>query len=295
MILDTSKSIILWCQGQSNMVGGAGNWGSISSTGLYAPYAAARNTIIDPKLIASDLLTYAPAWTSDFDGDLYEFNNGYGSHTIPNTNSCNMMYSFAIELMAYLNGIGYTKNVYMLNHALGGTSLREISGDFDWANDREIFFESSFRLKQAIEFEQDANGNDSQVFAFWHQGEADQSEYATQLARLENLYDRQKSVIGFDHQLFLGQLVPQNPDRIAMNSVFFDFKNANSNVHIVGQDLAGGVSTWEKMEADDPDGVIDAAISGTYTYAADNTHYDWPAQILQGLQLWDLFTLKILT
>lgn len=284
MTFDPNKSIILWCQGQSNMVG-RGEWVSSSSTGLYAPYDTAKSTLIDSKLLCWERMEHIVTYSSDYRGSLFEEVSGFNSHSIPDENSINMMYSFMIELMTYLNSINYTKNVYYLNHALGGTSLQQISG-MDWGTDYEIFYESSVRLRDTIKHEFDVNGNSSQVICFWHQGEADQNDSANHLTRLNNLYTRQRNVIGYDHPFFMGQLVPQNANRIAMNQVFSDFSTANANVHVVGEGLAQ--STWDQMEADDPDNVILGNTPSSYTSAGDNTHYDWRAQILQGRQLYDL-------
>ncbi len=294
MIFDSTKSIIINMEGQSNAVG-QGNWIDVSSTGLYAPYASLQSTTIDSKLLTREFLIPNLTWNSDRIGDFYEHTSGFMSHSLPDGDAINMGYSFLIDLMAYLNGLGYTKNVWFMNFALGGTSMREISGDFDWGTDLELNFESNEQLKEIIRFEQEVNGNDSQVINIWHQGEADQTFYATQQARLQSYYDSKKATLGYEPHLFMGQLVPTNTDRENMNSVFFDFAAANDNVNIVGQDLPGGVSTWEKMEADDPDGNILASDTTSYTYAGDNTHYNWPAQILQGRQLYDLVIEKYFT
>jgi len=290
-LFDPSKSLIINAEGQSNMKG-VGNWLDISATGLYAAYGTARSTVIDAKLISRLGKVHGQAWTSDFIGDFYENTSGYNSHSIPDADTINMCYSFLIDLMAYLNGITYTKNVYYINLALGGTSTQVTSGTFDWGSERELSFEANEQLKEIIRFEKDVNGNDSQIINIWHQGESDQNDPTNHEARLQAYYDKKTALCGYPIPMFLGQLVPTNVARTDMNDVFFDFAASNTDVHVVGQDLPGGDSTWEKMESDDPDTTILAATPTSYTYAGDNTHYNWPAQILQGRQLYDLVMSK---
>lgn len=285
---DSNKSIILWCQGQSNMAG-RGQWTTKSTTGLYNTYAALEGLTIDSKILCTDNMIPGSTFTSLIDGDLFELGNtaAYNGHTGDKTTTIGMMFSFVKDLIDYLNGVSYTKNVWLLNHGLGGTSLRNIS-DQNWGWEYGIFQESADRLRQIIQYEKDVNGNDSQVICFWHQGEADVSSPTGTLDRLKDLYARQKAVIGYNHHLFYGQLVPDPVAAADYNDFFFDHAAENDKVHVVGEDLPGGISTWQDMENNDPDGVIDASNAVTYTDSGDQTHYSWTAQILQGKQLYDL-------
>lgn len=68
MIFDSTKSIIINMEGQSNAVG-QGNWVDVSSTGLYAPYASLQSTTIDSKLLTREFLIPNLNWNSDRIGD----------------------------------------------------------------------------------------------------------------------------------------------------------------------------------------------------------------------------------
>lgn len=294
MIFDPTKSIIIDAEGQSNMKG-VGAWANSSSTGLYAAYNSAKSTTIDSKLLTRIFKIPNVVWTSDFEGDFYERTSGFMAHSIPSALYINMGYSFVIDLMAYLNSISYTKNVWFMNFGLGGTALKITAGDFDWGPNKELAFEANTQLKDIIRYEQETNGNDSQVICLWHQGESDTSNIANHQANMQIWYDEKKATIGYYPLMFIGQVVPSNTARQDMNDVFFSFAAANTNANVIGQDLAGGVSTWEKMEADDPDGIILASDTTSYTFSGDNTHYSWRAQILQGRQLYDLVIDKFFT
>lgn len=295
MSFDSSKSLIIWFQGQSNACGSA-SWSGKSTTGLYNKYAALENTVIDSKLLATDSLFRAVNFDSDVLGDIlsqYAYNNVNLKH-VRRSSNISMGFSFVVELIDYLNGIGFTKNVYYLNHGISNTSLQMIADDPNWGGGVDLFFESSERLKEVIKHEQEVNGNDCQVVNIWMQGEYDDNRYTTQLMRLSNTYDRIKGVTGeSDPFMFLGQLVPREADYIRMNGVFFDFAAMFTNVHVVGEGL--GVSTWQDMENNDPDGIILASDDTTYTQGGDTVHYNWSAQILQGRQLYDLFLANYLT
>lgn len=287
MSFDINKSIIIDAEGQSNMRGN-GSWAGVSSTGLYSTYSALKSTAIDSKLLCRNLKILGATWDSDRVGDFYEHTSGFQAHSIPDANNINMCYSFLIELMLHLNSVGFTKNVIYMNFGIGGTALTVTPSTFDWGTTLELSTEANNQLTEVIKYEQEVNGNDSQIINVWHQGEADQADSVNHKARMTAYYERKKKVFGFDFYMFIGQLVPSLLDREEMNAVFFDFASENSLVHVVGQGLAGGVSTWDKMEADDPDGVILESTPTSYTFAGDNTHYNWSAQILQGRQLWDL-------
>ena len=290
LTFDPNKSLIIVFQGQSNAAG-RGFWSNKSTTGLYNAYQLLQSTIIDAKLLTSENMILGAAFTSDVDGDLYELGNlaAWGSSEGANNLGINMGYSFVIDLMTYLNGLSYTKNVWYLQHGYGGTTLTSNPNAKDWnpAN-RELLFESMNKVKDVIDHEKQVNGNDSQVIVLWHQGESDANVHATYQAMLGEVYQYQANVLGVPHHLFMGQIVPKNANCIAINAAIQAYTVENPNAHMVGEDLPGGITTWGKMEDDDPDGTILEANQTTYTTAGDLVHYNWKAQILQGRQLYDL-------
>lgn len=287
---DPNKSLIVVMQGQSNGAG-RGAWTDASITGLYAAYNSSKSTTIDAKLLTSNLMIPGGTFSSDSLTDLYELGglSSWGSSGGTDATGINMGYSFIVDLMAYLNTQSYTKNVWYLQHAYGGVKLASNDSAKDWSpSNRELIYESMNNVQDIIEYEQEVNGNDSQVIILWHQGESDSGSPETYAALLADLYAYQSKILGTPHHLFIGQLVPKNAGAIALNAAIADYCAINPNTHYVGEDLAGGVSTWEKMEADDPDATILASNPSTYTTASDQTHYNWSAQILQGKQLYDL-------
>ncbi len=295
MSFDSSKSLIIWFQGQSNSSGAAG-WSGKSTTGLYNKYAALESVDIDSQLLTTDSLFRAVPFNSDILGDIlsqHAYNNVQLKH-VRRSLTISMGFSFVVELMDYLDGISYTKNVYYLNHGVSNTSLQRLSDDLNWGGGIDLFHESEERLKEIIKYEQEVNGNDCQVINLWMQGEYDDNRYTTQLRRLTDLYTRIQGVTGEANPfMFLGQLVPRESDYIRMNGVFFDFATRFTNVHVVGEGL--GVSTWQDMENNDPDGIILASDDTTYTQNGDTVHYNWSAQILQGIQLFNLVEAEYLT
>lgn len=297
LTFDPTKSLIVVLQGQSNAAG-RGAWTDSSATGLYATYSTSKSTTIDSKLLTSNNMILGGVFTSDSLSDLYEVGglSAWGSSGSTDSTGINMGYSFIIELMSYLNSISYTKNVWYLQHGYGGVTLSSLGNNKDWyPENKELLFESMNNVKDVIKYEQETNGNNSQVIMLWHQGESDAGSPGTYASLLGQLYQYQSKILGTPHHLFMGLIVPKNAATIAINSAIADYVAINPNAHYVGENLTGGISTWDKMENDDPDTTILASNPTTYTTAGDQTHYNWRAQILQGRQLYDLVYSRFLT